>query len=73
MLFTFSIALVNAYLTIKTGKRLPAIILHALSNIYCAYIPIGTGLIHPALSVLFMNRSVKWLFSRPDITVQGGA
>lgn len=54
MFFTFAIALVYAYLTIKTGKLWPAVILHALSNIYCAYIPIGTGMIHPALSVLFV-------------------
>lgn len=54
MFFTFAIGLVYAYLTIKTGKLWPAIILHALSNIYCAYIPIGAGLIHPALSVLFV-------------------
>ena len=54
MFFTFAIGLVYAFLTIKTGKLWPAVILHALSNIYCAYIPIGTGLIHPALSVLFV-------------------
>lgn len=54
MFFTFTIGLVYAYLTLKTGKLWPAVILHALSNIYCAYIPIGAALIHPALSVLFV-------------------
>ncbi len=54
MFFTFTIGLVYAYLTLKTGKLWPAVILHALSNIYCAYIPMGTALIHPALSVVFI-------------------
>ena len=54
MFFTFAIALVYGYLTVKTGKLWPVIILHALSNIYCAYIPIGAGLVHPALSVVFV-------------------
>lgn len=54
MFFTFAIALVYGYLTVKTGKLWPVIILHALTNVYCAYIPIGAGLIHPAVSVLFV-------------------
>lgn len=52
--YTFAIGLVLAWLTVKTGKLWPAIVLHALSNVYGAYIPVGLGLIHPACSVLFV-------------------
>ena len=54
MFFTFAAGLVWAYITIRTGKLWPAIVLHSLSNIYCAYIPMFTGMINPALSVLYV-------------------
>lgn len=58
MFYTFALGLVWAYLYIKTGKLWPAIILHSLSNIYCAYIPIIANSVHPALSVLFVMFTV---------------
>lgn len=54
MFFTFAAGLVWAYITIRTGKLWPAIVLHSLSNIYCAYIPLLVAKIHPALSVVFV-------------------
>ncbi len=54
MFFTFALGLVWGYITIKTGKLWPAIILHSLSNIYCAYVPLIAAKIHPALSIVFV-------------------
>ena len=54
MFFTFAAGLVWAYITVRTGKLWPAIVLHSLSNIYCAYIPLLVAKIHPALSVVFV-------------------
>ena len=59
MFFTFAAGLVWAYITIKTGKLWPAIVLHALSNIYCAYIPMLITMIHPALSILFVMMTIS--------------
>lgn len=39
MLYTFILGLVWGYVTVKSGKLLPAILLHALSNIYGTFIP----------------------------------
>ncbi len=52
--YTFALGLVFAWITVKTGKLWPAILLHSLSNVYGAYLPMGLGLIHPACSVLFV-------------------
>ena len=52
--YTFAIGLVLAWITIKTGKLWPAILLHSLSNIYGAYLPMGLNLIHPLFTVLFV-------------------
>lgn len=52
--YTFALGLVFAWITIRTGKLWPAILLHSLSNIYGAYLPMGLGLIHPACQVLFV-------------------
>lgn len=54
MFYTFALGLVWAYITVRTGKLWPAIILHSLSNVYCAYLPIIAAKIHPATSVLFV-------------------
>lgn len=54
MFFTFALGLVWGYITIRTGKLWPAIILHSLSNIYCAYVPLIAAKIHPALSIVFV-------------------
>lgn len=54
MLYTFVLGLVWAYVTLKTGKLWPAVILHSLSNIYGAYLPIILTSIHPALSAVFV-------------------
>ena len=62
MFFTFAAGLVWAYITIKTGKLWPAIVLHALSNIYCAYIPMLISMIHPALSILFVVMTISLMF-----------
>ena len=59
MFYTFALGLVWGYITIKTGKLWPAIVLHSLSNIYCAYIPILAAMIHPALSVVFVMFTVS--------------
>ncbi len=54
MLYTFALGLVWGYVTIRTGKLLPAIILHSLSNLYCAFIPSLLSLIHPMAQVPFV-------------------
>ena len=53
VLYTFALGLVWAYVTLKTGKLWPAIILHSLSNIYCAYIPMAASNISPLASVAY--------------------
>ena len=52
--YTFAIGLVLAWITVKTGKLWPAVLLHSLSNIYGAYLPMGLTLIHPACAALFV-------------------
>ena len=59
MFFTFAAGLVWAYITIKTRNLWPAIVLHALSNIYCAYVPMLISMIHPALSILFVVMTIS--------------
>lgn len=54
MLYTFALGLVWGYVTVRTGKILPAIILHSLSNLYCAFIPSILSLIHPLAQVPFV-------------------
>lgn len=54
MLYTFALGLVWGYVTLKSGKLWPAIILHSLSNVYGAFIPMIAGEIMPLLSVLFV-------------------
>ena len=54
MFYTFGLGLVWGYITLKTGKLWPAIILHSLSNIYGAFIPMIAAEIHPLLSGLFV-------------------
>lgn len=59
MFFTFAAGSVWAYITIKTRNLWPAIVLHALSNIYCAYVPMLISMIHPALSILFVVMTIS--------------
>lgn len=66
MFFTFAVGLVWAYVTVKTGKLWPAIVLHALSNLYCAYLPILITMINPALSILFVAVT---LFAMVPLTI----
>ena len=54
MFFTFALGLVWAYLTVRTGRLWPAIVLHLLSNVYCGLLPIFTGMVHTMLSLLFV-------------------
>lgn len=54
MLYTFALGLVWGYVTIKSGKLWPAVILHSLSNFYGAFIPMAASRIMPLLSVLFV-------------------
>ena len=52
--FTFAMGLVLAYVTWKTGKLWPAMVLHALSNLYFGFTPVLLNMVHPALTVLFV-------------------
>ncbi len=52
--YTFAIGLVLAWITVTTGKLWPAVLLHSLSNIYGAYLPMGLTIIHPACAALFV-------------------
>ena len=52
--FTFAIGLVLAYVTWKTGKLWPAMVLHAMSNLYFGFAPVLLACVHPAFSVLFV-------------------
>jgi len=54
MLYTFALGLVWAYVTVKTGKLWPAVVLHSLSNVYGAFIPMALGKIHPLASAPFV-------------------
>lgn len=54
MFYTFALGLVWGYVTVRTGKLLPAVILHSLSNLYCAFIPAILSLIHPMAQVPFV-------------------
>lgn len=40
VIYTFILGLVWAYVYIRSGKLLPAIILHSLSNIYCGFLTV---------------------------------
>ena len=53
MFYTFMLGLVWGYVTLKTGRLWPAIVLHSLSNAYCAYLPMIAASVHPALSVVY--------------------
>ena len=52
--FTFMLGAVLAYVTWKTGKLWPAMVLHSLSNLYFGFVPVLITKIHPALAVLFV-------------------
>ena len=52
--YTFALGLVWAYVYIKTGKLWPAVLLHTLSNLYGAFLPMVLGSIHQACSVLYV-------------------
>lgn len=39
MFYTFVLGLVWSYITVKSGKLLPAIVLHAFSNLYGTFLP----------------------------------
>ena len=54
MFYTFALGLVWAFITVRTGKLWPAIVLHSLSNVYCGLLPIFTGMVHAALSMVFV-------------------
>ena len=54
MFYTFALGLVWAYITVRTGRLWPAVVLHSLSNAYCALLPMLAGTVHAALSVLFV-------------------
>ena len=58
MFYTFALGLVWAYVTLKTGRLWPAIVLHSLSNLYGAFIPMAAAQIMPLLSVLFVAFTV---------------
>ena len=53
MFYTFMLGLVWGYVTLRSGRLWPAVVLHSLSNVYCAYLPMIASQIHPALSVLY--------------------
>ena len=54
VIYTFALGLVWAYVTLKTGKLWPAVILHSLSNVYGAFLPMTFAQINPVMSVLFV-------------------
>lgn len=54
MLYTFALGLVWGYVIVRTGKLMPVIVLHSLSNIYGAFIPAALGLIHPMAQAPFV-------------------
>jgi len=53
MFYTFMLGLVWGYVTLRSGRLWPAVVLHSLSNVYCAYLPMIASQIHPALSVVY--------------------
>ena len=53
MFYTLALGLVWAYVTVRTRKLWPAIVLHSLSNLYCAFIPMIAAEIHPLVSVAY--------------------
>ena len=53
MFYTFVLGIVWGYVTVKTGKLWPAMVLHSLSNIYGSYIPLLAKTTVPT-TVLFM-------------------
>lgn len=52
--YTFALGLVWAYVTVRSKKLWPAVVLHSLSNLYGAFIPMIVTAIHPALSVVYV-------------------
>ncbi|MCR5059928.1 MAG: CPBP family intramembrane metalloprotease [Saccharofermentans sp.] len=54
VIYTFALGLVWAYVTLKTGKLWLAVILHSLSNVYGAFLPMSFTRINPAMPVLFV-------------------
>ena len=52
--YTFALGLVWAYVTVRSKKLWPAVVLHSLSNLYGAFIPMLVTAVHPALSVVYV-------------------
>ncbi len=52
--YTFALGLVWAYVFVKTKKLWPGIVLHSLSNLYGAFLPMVLTSIHQACAVLYV-------------------
>ncbi len=54
MFYAFAIGLVWGFVTLKTGKLWPAVILHSLANVYGSFLPMIAAKTDPAMSALFV-------------------
>ena len=71
-LYTFALGLVWGYVAIRTGKLLPAIILHSLSNLYCAFIPAALSLIHPMAQIPFVMLTLSVMLPSSIVLILRG-
>ncbi len=65
MFYTFVLGLIWSYVTVKTGKLLPAILLHAFSNLYGTFLP----MILTRTEVGMMLYMVIWMVVMPIMAV----